>query len=39
MRRIAFTLAIKGGNVLRFHVDYFKPEMSNPPKRGAFINN
>jgi len=32
------TLAIEVGNVLRFHADYFKLEMKNRPKRGAFIN-
>jgi len=32
------TLAIEVGNVLRFHADYFKPEMKNRPKSGAFIN-
>jgi type I restriction enzyme R subunit len=28
------TNAIEDGNVLRFHVDYFKPEGANPPKAG-----
>ncbi len=28
------THAIEDGNVLRFHVDYFKPEGTNPPKPG-----
>jgi len=28
------THAIEDGNVLRFHVDYFKPEGKNPPKPG-----
>jgi type I restriction enzyme, R subunit len=28
------TNAIEDGNVLRFHVDYFKPEGKNPPKPG-----
>jgi len=31
------THAIEDGNVLRFHVDYFKPEGSNPPKPGEAI--
>ena len=26
------THAIEDGNVLRFHIDYFKPEGKNPPK-------
>jgi type I restriction enzyme R subunit len=28
------THAIEDGNVLRFHVDYYKPEGKNPPKPG-----
>ena len=28
------THAIEDGNVLRFHIDYFKPEGNNPPKSG-----
>ncbi|MBL8854418.1 MAG: type I restriction endonuclease subunit R [Planctomycetaceae bacterium] len=28
------THAIEDGNVLRFHIDYFKPEGKNPPKPG-----
>jgi type I restriction enzyme R subunit len=28
------THAIEDGNVLRFHVDYFKPQGKNPPKPG-----
>jgi type I restriction enzyme R subunit len=28
------THAIEDGNVLRFHVDYFKPDGENPPKPG-----
>ena len=28
------TNAIEDGNVLRFHIDYFKPEGKNPPKPG-----
>lgn len=31
------THAIEDGNVLRFHVDYFKPEGKNPPKPGEAI--
>ena len=31
------THAIEDGNVLRFHVDYFKPEGKNPPKPGEGI--
>ncbi|MBU2759906.1 type I restriction endonuclease subunit R [Acidithiobacillus sulfurivorans] len=31
------THAIEDGNVLRFHVDYFKPEGKNPPKPGEPI--
>ena len=31
------THAIEDGNVLRFHVDFFKPEGKNPPKPGEAI--
>jgi type I restriction enzyme R subunit len=31
------THAIEDGNVLRFHIDYFKPEGNNPPKPGEAI--
>jgi type I restriction enzyme R subunit len=31
------THAIEDGNVLRFHIDYFKPEGRNPPKPGEAI--
>ena len=31
------THAIEDGNVLRFHIDYFKPEGANPPKPGEAI--
>ena len=31
------THAIEDGNVLRFHIDYFKPEGSNPPKPGEAV--
>ena len=31
------THAIEDGNVLRFHVDYFKPEGKNPPEPGEAI--
>jgi type I restriction enzyme R subunit len=31
------TNAIEDGNVLRFHVDYFKPDGKNPPKSGEAI--
>lgn len=31
------THAIEDGNVLRFHVDYFKPEGNKPPKPGEAI--
>jgi type I restriction enzyme R subunit len=31
------THAIEDGNVLRFHIDYFKPEGSNPPNPGEAI--
>jgi type I restriction enzyme R subunit len=31
------TNAIDDGNVLRFHIDYFKPEGKNPPKPGEAI--
>ncbi len=31
------TNAIEDGNVLRFHIDYFKPEGKNPPKPGVAI--
>ncbi|MBO0989870.1 type I restriction endonuclease subunit R [Delftia sp. SD018] len=31
------THAIEDGNVLRFHVDYFKPEGKRPPKPGEAI--
>ena len=31
------THAIEDGNVLRFHVDYYKPEGKNPPKPGEAI--
>ncbi|ALN88587.1 type I site-specific deoxyribonuclease, HsdR family protein [Lysobacter capsici] len=31
------THAIEDGNVLRFHVDYFKPEGKKPPKSGEAI--
>jgi type I restriction enzyme R subunit len=32
------THAIEDGNVLRFHVDYFKPEGKNPPKPGEALS-
>jgi type I restriction enzyme R subunit len=32
------THAIEDGNVLRFHVDYFKPDGKNPPKPGEAIS-
>jgi type I restriction enzyme, R subunit len=31
------THAIEDANVLRFHVDYFKPEGKNPPKQGEAL--
>ena len=31
------THAIEDGNVLHFHIDYFKPEGKNPPKPGEAI--
>jgi len=31
------THAIEDANVLRFHVDYFKPEGKNPPKAGEAL--
>ena len=31
------THAIEDGNVLRFHIDYYKPEGNNPPKPGEAI--
>ncbi len=31
------THAIEDGNVLKFHVDYFKPEGKNPPKPGEAL--
>jgi type I restriction enzyme R subunit len=31
------TNAIEDGNVLRFHIDYYKPEGANPPKPGEAI--
>jgi type I restriction enzyme, R subunit len=31
------THAIEDGNVLRFHIDYFKPEGKNPPRPGEPI--
>jgi len=31
------THAIEDGNVLRFHIDYYKPEGKNPPKPGEAI--
>ena len=31
------THAIEDGNVLRFHIDYFKPEGKNPPRPGEAI--
>jgi type I restriction enzyme R subunit len=31
------THAIEDGNVLRFHIDYFKPEGKNPPKPGEAL--
>jgi type I restriction enzyme, R subunit len=31
------THAIEDGNVLRFHIDYFKPEGTHPPKPGEAI--
>lgn len=31
------THAIEDANVLRFHVDYFKPEGKNPPKEGEAL--
>ena len=31
------THAIEDGNVLRFHIDYFKPEGSSPPKPGEAV--
>jgi type I restriction enzyme R subunit len=31
------THAIEDGNVLRFHIDYFKPEGNNPPRSGEAI--
>jgi type I restriction enzyme, R subunit len=31
------THAIEDGNVLKFHIDYFKPEGKNPPKSGEAI--
>ena len=31
------THAIEDGNVLRFHVDYYKPEGKNPPKPGEAV--
>ncbi len=32
------THAIEDANVLRFHVDYFKPEGKNPPKTGEALS-
>nr|WP_259164770.1 type I restriction endonuclease subunit R [Comamonas sp. BIGb0152] len=32
------THAIEDGNVLRFHIDYFKPEGKKPPKPGEAIS-
>ena len=32
------THAIEDGNVLRFHIDYFKPEGKNPPMPGEAIS-
>jgi type I restriction enzyme R subunit len=31
------THAIEDGNVLRFHIDYYKPEGANPPKPGEAL--
>jgi type I restriction enzyme R subunit len=31
------THAIEDGNVLRFHIDYYKPEGANPPKPGEAV--
>ncbi len=31
------THAIEDGNVLKFHIDYFKPEGKNPPKPGEAL--
>lgn len=35
LHQYTITHAIEDGNVLRFHVDYFKPEGATPPKPGA----
>jgi type I restriction enzyme R subunit len=34
LHEYTITNAIEDGNVLRFHIDYFKPEGKNPPKPG-----
>lgn len=37
MHQYTITHAIEDRNVLRFHIDYFKPEGKNPPKPGEGI--
>ncbi|WP_163011231.1 DEAD/DEAH box helicase family protein, partial [Pseudomonas viridiflava] len=34
LHQYTITHAIEDRNVLRFHIDYFKPEGKNPPKSG-----
>jgi type I restriction enzyme R subunit len=37
LHQYTITHAIEDRNVLRFHIDYFKPEGKNPPKPGEGI--
>lgn len=37
LHQYTITHAIEDRNVLRFHVDYFKPECKNPPKPGEGV--
>jgi type I restriction enzyme R subunit len=39
LHQYTITHAIEDRNVLRFHVDYFKPEGKNPPKPGEGMKN
>lgn len=38
LHQYTITHAIEDGNVLRFHVDYFKPEGRNPPEPGQGLD-
>ncbi|MBT7409395.1 MAG: type I restriction endonuclease subunit R, partial [Methylococcales bacterium] len=39
LHNYTITHAIDDGNVLRFHIDYFKPEGSNTPKQGESLSS